>query len=189
MLAGIESMKSSFAAKGLVAALALGIWLPVQAQTAGPDNAINLNASASQYAQVTGATNLTLSQITFEAWVNPHSTKCNTILSKGDGGNGSLTDFIIQVGYDGTTCGVMDVSFFGVGAWDASITKVALNTWTHVAVTFDGTNKLFYINGVLDRTVPRAGPLYVSASPLYIGRQGQNCNCNFFDGSLDEVRV
>jgi hypothetical protein len=185
-----ETMKSSFAT--LVTVLALGTNLPATAQTSGPDAALNLNAASSQYAQVPGSTNLTaaLSQMTFEAWVNPRSMKCNTIISKGDGGNGALTDFIFQVGYDGSTCGVMDVSFFGGGAWDASIDKVALNTWTHVAVTFDGSNKLFYINGVLDRSAPRTNALYQSASPLYIGLQGQNCNCNNnFDGALDEVRI
>ena len=114
-----ETMKSSFAT--LVTVLALGTNLPATAQTSGPDAALNLNAASSQYAQVPGSTNLTaaLSQMTFEAWVNPRSMKCNTIISKGDGGNGALTDFIFQVGYDGSTCGVMDVSFFGGGAWDA----------------------------------------------------------------------
>jgi len=184
-------MKSSFAAKaGLVAALVLGSLLSIRAQSTEPGPALNLLASASQYAMVPGATNLTpsLGQLTFEAWVNPHSKKCNTILSKGDGGN-ALTDFIFQVGYDGTNCGVMNVSFYGGGGWDVSSNTVPTNTWTHVAVTFDGTNKLFYINGILDKISGQRTNLYNSASPVYIGRQGQVCSCNYFDGLLDEVRI
>jgi hypothetical protein len=66
---------------------------------------------------------------------------------------------------------------------------VPLNAWSHVAVTYDGTNKNFYINGVLDRTVPRTGTLFQSGRPLYIGRQGSVCNCNFFKGQMDEFRI
>jgi len=122
-----EPMKLSSSAKAvLVTALALSIQQRAPAQTLDPGNAINLNG-VNQYAQVQGATNLTFSQLTFEAWVNPHSKKCNTILSKGDG-NSALTDFIFQVGYDGSTCGVMAVGFFGGGQWDASTNKVATDT-------------------------------------------------------------
>jgi phosphodiesterase/alkaline phosphatase D-like protein len=180
-------MKLPSGGKAILAlTLMLSALLPARAQIVGPGSALNLNSA--QYAQVPANTNLTPSQLTFEAWVNPRTAKCNTILSRGDGGN-NFTDYIFQVGYDGTTCGVMKVGFYGTGAWDSSTATVALNTWTHVAVTFDGTNKQFYINGVLDRTAPRSGSLYQSGSPMFIGRQGSVCNCNYFDGLLDEVRI
>ncbi len=142
-----------------------------------------------QYVSVPANPSFTPTQLTFEAWVNPSAATCNTILSRGDGSNGGLTDYIFDVGYDGATCGVMKMGFFGVGVWDASASTIPLNTWTHVAVTFDGTNKQFYINGMLDRTAPRPGLLYQSGSALYIGRQGSSCNCNYFNGALAEVRI
>jgi hypothetical protein len=154
----------------------------------GAGGALSFNGSS--YVQVASNASLTLgNQVTFEAWVNPSVPACNTILSRGDGANNALTDYIFDVGYDGTTCGVMKVGFFGAGFWDASASIVPTNAWTHVAVTFDGTNKQFYINGVLDRVVARNGPLYHSGSPIYIGRQGTTCDCNFFHGTMDEVRV
>ena len=60
-----------------------------------------------------------------------------------------------------------------------------------MAVTFDGNQKKFYINGVLDRTVPRAGGVdsLPDSEHLYLGRQGSTCNCNFFEGAMDEVRI
>jgi len=158
------------------------------AAAAGHGATLNFNGAA-QHITVT-APNLTLSSnVTFEAWVKPRTSKCNTILSRGPG-NTTATDFIFQLGYDGGSCNSRLVGFFGAGVWDTSLTPVPLNEWTHVAVTYDGAVKRFYINGVLDRTVSRTGQLFQSNDPLlFVGRQGASCNCNFFDGELDEVRV
>lgn len=127
--------------------------------------------------------------VTFEAWVYPTGPVClNTILSRGDGNNAN-TDYIVQIGDDGSSCSGRNLAFFAAGGWDASYSPIPSNTWTHVAVTYDGNVKQFFINGVLDRTVSRPGSLFQSSSPLYIGRQGNACNCNFFRGIIDEVRI
>jgi hypothetical protein len=132
----------------------------------------------------------TPTNFTLEAWVYPTLSTCNTILSRGDGGINSLTDYILDVGYDGNSCGTMTVGFFAAGAWDPSGHYVVLNGWTHVAVTYDGTIKHFYINGVLDSTAVPTNSLYSTpTSPLYIGRQGSVCDCNFFNGQLAEVHI
>jgi hypothetical protein len=157
------------------------------AQLVGPGSALVLGSGP--YGMVPYDAALTPPQFTFEAWVYVTSQSCNTILSKGDGNNGAFTDYIFQVGTDGTSCGVMRVALFAGGAWDSSTNTVSLNTWTHVAVTFDGVNKVFYINGVKDQTASRPNAIYSSFSPMYIGRQGAICNCNYFQGMLDEVRV
>ena len=125
--------------------------------------------------------------LTLEAWVFPQVDSCLTILSRGQG-NG-LDDYIFAIGSDGSGCGTKKIGFFGVGRWDQSSGTIPLNVWTHVAVTFDGTNKMFYINGVLDRTVLAPGSIPQRPEPIYIGRQGTVCNCNFFRGALDEVRI
>ncbi len=127
---------------------------------------------------------------TLEAWVYPQSESCSTILSRGQG-NG-LDDYIFALNSDGAGCGGRRIGFFAAGRWDqSSSNSVPLNVWSHVAVTFDGTNKMFYVNGVLDRTVFAPGPVSIrpASEPIYIGRQGSVCNCNFFRGALDEVRV
>ena len=168
--------------------LLFGASVPLKAQSSGAGSALSFDG-VNDHVVIASNASLTLSnRLTFEAWVYPTESRCNTILSRGDGG--ANTDYIFQVGYDGvSSCTAQKVSFWAAGAWDVSSNTVPLNTWTHVAVTFDGTNKLFYINGVLDRTVARAGTLFQSGSPLYIGRQGTTCNCNFYKGQLDEVRV
>jgi hypothetical protein len=151
--------------------------------------AVDLTANRSNFVQVASAPSLVLTnQLTFEAWVRPRTAQCNTILSRGDGTNVLSTDYIFQVGSDGTNCGVMMVALMVGGTWTISASTVPLNSWTHVAVTRDGATNRFYINGVLDRAVAAAGGLAQSSSPLFIGRQGTTGG-NYFDGTLDEVRV
>src|SRR5262249_3037207 len=113
---------------------------------------------------------------------------CNSILARGDGTAFTNTDYIFQVGSDGTNCGVMKLALMVAGNWTTSISTVSLNEWTHVAVSYDGTMSRFYINGLLDAAVATTGPVYQSGSPLFIGRQGVS-SANYFDGELDEIRM
>lgn len=76
--------------------------------------------------------------------------------------------------------------------WDGS-TAIPVNTWTHVAVSFDAfKNDLrFYVNGALDRQV-NTGQTYLAYaySDFRIGadRQGNN-PALYWTGQIDEVRV
>jgi hypothetical protein len=151
--------------------------------------ALDFSSSRSSFVQVPATQSLAVSnQFTFETWVKPRTAQCNTILSRGDGSNLANTDYIFQVGTDGTNCGVMKLGLMVAGNWTTSISTVPLNVWTHVAVTYDGTTSRFYINGLLDTAVAATGAVYQSGSPLFIGRQGVS-GANYFDGALDEVRV
>src|SRR5579871_1910414 len=125
----------------LITASLLFTQAAARAQLVGPGDAVYLDGN--QYAMVPADPGLTPRQFTFEAWVYPTVATCNAIFGRGDGANGALTDYIFTVGFDGTNCGVMKVALFSGGAWDSSTNTVTLNTWTHVAVSFDGTNKVF----------------------------------------------
>lgn len=139
---------------------------------------------ANQHLTVTASDLILTSNVTFEAWVKRDGSSYNTILSRGHGFNNGVTDFIFRLQNTG------QVGLMGVNAWDLSNGIVPLNEWTHVAVTYDGLVKKFYINGLLDRVVSRPGQLYQSNDPLlYVGRQGSVCNCHYFDGEMDEVRI
>jgi hypothetical protein len=178
-------MKTLWHDRNLLAISILCACLPADSLFAA---SLNLNG-AGQYVSAAADPNLTPSQFTLEAWVKVSATGLNTILSRGDGGNGAVTDYILQLSNDGGSVG-NQVSLFAGGAWDASSSSIPLNTWTHVAVTYDGSNKVFYVNGVFDRSAPRTNSIYSTpGSPLYIGRQGSVCDCNFFNGSIAEVRI
>jgi hypothetical protein len=70
----------------------------------------------------------------------------------------------------------------------ASTGVLPLNTWTHIASTYDGANFRFYVNGVLVGTTAGSGSINVANGALRIG--GNNSSLNeFFRGLIDEVRV
>jgi hypothetical protein len=77
--------------------------------------------------------------------------------------------------------------FFGsfTGNEVGSGQDLPLNTWTHIAATFDGSSYRIYMNGALAGT--SIGTLgAANSSPLVIGGSG---TCSKFGGQLDEVAM
>jgi parallel beta-helix repeat protein len=78
---------------------------------------------------------------------------------------------------------------FGTGSqWVAINTGslLTLNTWNHLAATFDGTNYILYVNGnpVFTDTSTFAGKTPYATKQLSLGRVD-----NYFPGKLDDVRI
>jgi hypothetical protein len=71
--------------------------------------------------------------------------------------------------------------------WAVGTTKPTLNTWTHVAATYDGTTIRLYLNGVQNATRAQTGSLLASTQPLRLG--GDAIWAEWFQGMLDEIRV
>jgi hypothetical protein len=63
----------------------------------------------------------------------------------------------------------------------------AVNAWTHMAVTYDGTSLKLYVNGTLVRTTPASGAMTSSTGALRIG--GNNVWGEWFAGTIDELNV
>jgi hypothetical protein len=121
--------------------------------------------------------------MTIEAWVNPVSLsgwqsailkQATQSLAYGLYVNDDLPRPAVTIGVGN------DVNTPGVS-------PLALNTWTHLAGTFDGTTARLYVNGVLIRSNPAAGTLPVSTAPLRIG--GNSLWGEFVHGRIDEVRI
>ena len=64
---------------------------------------------------------------------------------------------------------------------------VPADTWTHLATTYDGATVRLYVNGVLAASKAATGAIVTSTLPLRIG--GNNIWGEFFEGSIDEVRL
>jgi hypothetical protein len=83
--------------------------------------------------------------MTIEAWIYPRSEGCRVIL--GDASNGGPPDLQLRL----TTMG--NVSFKSSGAATptievtSSVAVAELETWTHIAVTWDGTTASYYRGG------------------------------------------
>ena len=65
--------------------------------------------------------------------------------------------------------------------------QLPLNTWTHLAATYDNSTLRLYVNGVQVGTRAAAGPLITSTGVLRIG--GNSVWGEFFAGRIDEVRI
>ena len=122
--------------------------------------------------------------MTLEAWVNPATiANWRTILMK-EAKPGLAYSLYAS---DGSKPG----TFVRVGGADAgrvAPASLALNTWTHVAATYDGTALRVYINGTLVSSGNVAGgPMLTSTGVLRIG--GNSIWGEYFSGLIDEVRV
>ena len=66
-------------------------------------------------------------------------------------------------------------------------TALPIGTWSHVAVTYNGSMLRFYVNGVEVSQRAVTGRIVTGGGPLRIG--GNSIWGEFFDGMIDEVRV
>ncbi|MCB0686138.1 MAG: S8 family serine peptidase, partial [Saprospiraceae bacterium] len=132
--------------------------------------------------------NLVAADFTFAAWINRSGDPYETILSKGSGGGG--TNYIFQIQNNKISLYLSDASN---AQWTYSSVQVPANQWNHVAVSYNAISDAisFYLNGELTNIVDDTLDQHnnVDANPLYIGRQGYSCNCNFFNGQLDDVNI
>ena len=64
---------------------------------------------------------------------------------------------------------------------------LALNTWAHLAATYDGATMRLYVNGVQVASRAQTGTIVTSTDPLQIG--GDSIYGQYFTGRIDEVRI
>ncbi|MEO7312809.1 MAG: FG-GAP-like repeat-containing protein [Chitinophagaceae bacterium] len=147
----------------------------------GINKALSFSQASSQYITVPHSAGISLgATFSMEAWVN-FSGINRTILDKGD------YDFLWQLGANGNA-GKMGFYSRNTGSWSYATGTVPENTWTHVAITLSGGTLTFYINGVASGTA--AVTFSADNQPMNIGRQQPTaCACNYFNGSMDELRI
>jgi hypothetical protein len=118
--------------------------------------------------------------MTLEAWVNPVSlgTGWSDIIYKA-----ADTYFLMGATPQG------QAPDLGGGFTTTNVygTKLPLNSWSHIAGTYDGTTMRFYVNGLLVAIQPQTGAIPVSTGALSIG--GDSVSGQFWNGLIDEVRV
>ncbi|MBI4167902.1 MAG: hypothetical protein HY515_03005 [Candidatus Aenigmarchaeota archaeon] len=69
-----------------------------------------------------------------------------------------------------------------------SSTSIPLGAWSHIAVTYDGSNVLrWYLDGVLRDTNSTTGTIYNSGA--WINVAAETARGSYFKGTIDEVRI
>jgi hypothetical protein len=115
--------------------------------------------------------------ITIETWIKPGgTTTAATVLNKG------VASFDYQLGVSLSTM----LPFFRAGSNIATCPfAVVANQWQHLAVVSNGSQVIFYLNGVAGTPVTMACVLGSSANEMRIGRGNNDAG----SGWLDEMRV
>lgn len=124
--------------------------------------------------------------MTLEAWVNPSSMGGvwrTVVFKERPGGmlyalyanNGAANQPVGQLWLGNT-----EQTAAGAGS-------LPINSWTHLAATFDGASLRLYVNGTLVTTFAASGSLASTTNPLRIG--GNSIWGEYFRGLIDDVRI
>lgn len=143
----------------------------------GTNDVVTVNASS----------NLDLTTaMTLESWVRPTVTNggWRTALLKE---NGSQLAYALYA-KESTNKPSGWMSTESTGSQSAGATPgLAANTWSHLAVTYDGFFLRLYVNGTLRASTVQTGNMRSSTGPLKFG--GNAIWGEYFKGQLDEIRI
>jgi uncharacterized repeat protein (TIGR01451 family) len=121
--------------------------------------------------------------MTLSAWVNPtaNSSAWRDVIYKG------VDNYYLAGSSANGGRPVIGMTITSPPTESYGTAQLALNTWTHLAATFDGTTLRLFVNGSQVSTQARSGEIVTSTNPLQIG--GDSFFGQFFQGMIDEVRV
>jgi hypothetical protein len=119
--------------------------------------------------------------MTLEAWVNPTVLNAQlwmNVIIKPLAAPGSV-DFVLQGSSITTQLPSTAISTTLTNLSGTSL--LPLNTWSHLAATYDGATMRLYVNGVQVASAAQTGPIGASSQPLTIGSN--------WSGLIDELRI
>ena len=124
-------------------------------------------------------------EITLSAWINmaqrPVADGWYTIQWK----EGAYSMYLYGTGNTLTTLAAdFWLSTGRADIWNGPDIDIPTNDWTHIAVTFNGTDFEFYVNGEHDHTQNQPGTIEISAINFLFTQNGYN-----FVGLIDDVRT
>lgn len=122
-------------------------------------------------------------KFTFSAWIEPENTgDWGTVLTKGNFWN----DYWFAIKSWGDDRGKVEFRMNSQNFSQMTNSRITYNQWNHVAVSYDGSNVKFYINGILDKSVSYTGNLVFTSNPFLIGKEKGGYP---FKGRIDEVKI
>ena len=130
-----------------------------------------------------------LTRFTMEAWINPTGAKSerglgSIIMTKGDVWTLALLDVGAGAQLKATVAGMSPTTIRGVSE------AIDYNVFTHVAMTFDGSNIRLFKNGKEILTQAVTGKLANDELPFIIGASSPSpSSTTTFEGTIDEVKV
>lgn len=130
--------------------------------------------------------------LTLAAWIHPDTTDQGDFFTKNTSGNESNSSWVFR--YSGNGDRTVSAHFNDDSDnWTAirSESAVPTDSFTHVAVTLDGSTRRLYIDGDEDASDDYSGELDDEDAPVVLGAANQQGGgvTNAFEGMLDEVRM
>ncbi len=156
------------------------------AHAQGAGNALFLDAAASQHLRIPHSPSLDISgsTLTVEAWIFPESypEQYPTVMAKFN----SASSWEFDIKDDNT----VEWELFTTAQDVCNGGTIALNEWSHIAGTYDGTVLRVYVNGVEALSCPHSapGPVGTNGHDVEIGSRLGGIG-GYFDGQLDELRI
>ena len=152
-------------------------WRPVGGRIGG---AIELNGHG-DYVRINNKAPFDITgQVTVSAWVNIRSVpqEWTGIVTKGD------------TAWRLSTASAQNAFHFGLAPQDFlnGHLQVSPGAWHHVACVYDGQAMSLYVDGNLDASRPRSGPIGSNQFPVCIG-ENMELTGRGWDGLIDDVRV
>ena len=146
--------------------------------TGGQGNALSFDG-INDYVQGSNA-NLPVGNAprTIEAWINPHALQNGTIFNWGTYATNQRSGLLYTNG---------KIYFVGENNDLIGGTVLPLNTWSHLAVTFNGSQMNLYVNGIPDGSGTKT--LATTGTNYRIGVGMPSPTYELFKGEIDEVRV
>ncbi len=119
--------------------------------------------------------------MTVEAWINPaiFLNSWNDVIYRGN------DNYYLLVYNGGPVAGLTTSTGINSNAFGPSV--LPLNTWTHIAQTFDGSTVTVFVNGVPVATSAITGTIQDTTNPLEIG--SDHIYGQYFQGLIDDVRI
>jgi len=117
-------------------------------------------------------------ELTMEAWVYPTKTSSSAIIvNKESSWECALQSNVLKAAINS-----------GEWAWHGG-GEAPLNKWSHVAISFDGTEHHAFVNGKYQASRPNAGKIQTSNDPFCVGWRTGTDSHEPFTGIIDEVRI
>ena len=123
--------------------------------------------------------------MSLEAWVNPTVvTNWRTVILKEAPGTLS---YALYAGTSSNAGPDGELVIGSAAPVATSSTRLTLNTWSHLALTYNGSTLRLYVNGAQVGSVAATGSIMTSSGALRIG--GNSIWGEWFSGLIDEVRI
>src|SRR6266853_1279183 len=146
-------------------------------------NALVFNGTSARVTVPDAASLQLTTGMTLEAWVFPTATPTNwrAIVDK------NVDGYYLMASTDKGDGPSAGGTWVGGNQNTYGPSVVEVNTWTHLAATFDGETVRLFVNGAEVASQAQTTPLATTTGTLQIG--GDSYPNEFFAGRIDEVRI